>query len=194
MFVMKRLLLIFILTFSFQSWTKADDIRDFEIEGMSIGDSALDFFSKNQINKNSMNYYKNKKFTPVQNDNLSFFKIYDAVDFNFISSDNKYLFHGIAGVIFTNTITDCIDKQNTIKNELASIFPNAVRTNRDKVFNDNYWKGTRNIQFSFFLDNNAGSASVHCYDYSEEHGGQDHLSVNLKTKKFNDFLTNEAYK
>ena len=44
---MKRLLLILILTFSFQSWTKADDIRDFEIEGMSIGDSALDFFSKN---------------------------------------------------------------------------------------------------------------------------------------------------
>ena len=43
---MKRLLLIFILTFSFQSWTKADDIRDFEIEGISVGDSALDYFTK----------------------------------------------------------------------------------------------------------------------------------------------------
>ena len=41
---MKRLLLILILTFSFQSWTKADDISDFEIEGMSIGDSLLDFY------------------------------------------------------------------------------------------------------------------------------------------------------
>ena len=47
---MKRLLLILILTFSFQSLTKADDIRDFEIEGMSIGDSLLDYFS--EINKN----------------------------------------------------------------------------------------------------------------------------------------------
>ena len=45
-----RLLLILILTFSFQSLTKADDIRDFEIEGMSIGDSALDYFTKNEIN------------------------------------------------------------------------------------------------------------------------------------------------
>ena len=43
---MKRLLLILILTFSFQSLAKADDIRDFEIEGMSIGDSVLDFFTK----------------------------------------------------------------------------------------------------------------------------------------------------
>ena len=48
---MKRLLLILILTFSFQSLTKADDIRDFEIEGMSIGDSALDYFSNNEIKK-----------------------------------------------------------------------------------------------------------------------------------------------
>ena len=47
---MKRLILILIITLSFQSWTIADDIRDFEIEGMSIGDSALDFFSKSELN------------------------------------------------------------------------------------------------------------------------------------------------
>jgi len=44
-FIMKRLLLILILIFSFQSLTKADDIRDFEIEGISVGDSLLDYFS-----------------------------------------------------------------------------------------------------------------------------------------------------
>jgi hypothetical protein len=54
---MKRLLLILILTFSFQTLTKADDIRDFEIEGMSIGDSALDFFSEEDIKNNKqLNY------------------------------------------------------------------------------------------------------------------------------------------
>ena len=46
---MRNFLLIFILTFSFQSLSKADDIRDFEIEGISIGDSALDHFSKKAI-------------------------------------------------------------------------------------------------------------------------------------------------
>ena len=48
---MKRLLLILILTFSFQSLTKADDIRDFEIEGMSVGDSLLDFLLKKKLMK-----------------------------------------------------------------------------------------------------------------------------------------------
>ena len=47
--VMKIFLSILILIISFQSLTKADDIRDFEIEGISIGDSLLSFGSKDQI-------------------------------------------------------------------------------------------------------------------------------------------------
>ena len=42
---MKRLLLVLILTLSFYSLTKANDISDFEIEGISINISALDFMS-----------------------------------------------------------------------------------------------------------------------------------------------------
>ena len=37
---------VLVLIFGFQSWTKADDIRDFEIEGISIGDSLLDYKKK----------------------------------------------------------------------------------------------------------------------------------------------------
>ena len=48
---MRFFLISLILIFSFQSWTKADDIRDFEIEGMSIGDSLLDYFSKKKIDQ-----------------------------------------------------------------------------------------------------------------------------------------------
>ena len=51
----KGFLLILILTLCFQSFAKADDIRDFQIEGMSIGDSALDFFSKSEIKKMNKN-------------------------------------------------------------------------------------------------------------------------------------------
>ena len=44
-------IIIIIITFiiNLQPLTKADDIRDFEIEGMSLGDSALNFFPKNEI-------------------------------------------------------------------------------------------------------------------------------------------------
>ena len=67
---MKKLILILVLTLSLQSWTKADDIRDFEIEGMSIGDSLLDYMSEkeilNQIELNKdVHYYLSDKFTQV---------------------------------------------------------------------------------------------------------------------------------
>ena len=71
-------------------------------------------------------------------------------------------------------------------------FPNAKKTERDKTNNDSHWQGSRNRQITFWLD--TGIASVHCNDYSKEHGGQDHLAVNLRTNKSNDFLVNEAYK
>ena len=62
---MNRLILILILTLSLQSWTKADDISEFEIEGMSIGDSALDFFSESEIKK----YIDNKELISYPSSN-----------------------------------------------------------------------------------------------------------------------------
>ena len=84
---MKRLLLILILTLSIQSWTKADDIRDFQIEGMSIRDSALDYFSKSKIIKGKQNYYKNKKVSvswiPTDSEQ------YTGVQFHWWKKDNQ---------------------------------------------------------------------------------------------------------
>ena len=66
---MKKLLLILILTFSFQSWAKADDIKDFEIEGMSVGDSLLDYFSeseiKEKINSKTTYRYAGNKYVSI---------------------------------------------------------------------------------------------------------------------------------
>ena len=64
MLFMKRLLLILILTFSFQTLTKADDIRDFEIQGLTLGDSLLEMYSKKEIKeflKTSSNFYPSSK-------------------------------------------------------------------------------------------------------------------------------------
>ena len=49
---MRVFLSILILIFSLQSLTYAEDIRDFQIEGMSVGDSLLDYMSIKNINDN----------------------------------------------------------------------------------------------------------------------------------------------
>ena len=45
---MKRLIFILFI-FSFATITLAEDVKDFEIEGISIGDSLLDYFTKKEI-------------------------------------------------------------------------------------------------------------------------------------------------
>ena len=45
---------LFLILFSFSAPTFADDIRDFQIEGMSIGDSLLDYFSEEKIIKQTI--------------------------------------------------------------------------------------------------------------------------------------------
>ena len=103
---MKRLLLVLILSFSFQSFTKADDIRDFEIEGMSIGDSALDFFSKSVLEKNKeLEWYDTKVFTPIAELKLSDSKTYTSFQIAVKTKDKKYKIESVGGFIFYK---DCL--------------------------------------------------------------------------------------
>ena len=66
---MKTLISVLILIFSLQSWTKADDISDFEIEGISIEESALNYFDINQLEKAKKEsysyYYPENKFVKI---------------------------------------------------------------------------------------------------------------------------------
>ena len=110
---MKAILIFLILIISLQSWTKADDISDFEIEGISIGDSVLDFFSEDEIKKNTWDYFKNKEFTPLQFDAPNFAKIYDAIDIQYKTNDSKFTIFGLSGIIFysdKDKINECYKK------------------------------------------------------------------------------------
>ena len=111
---MKKLFLVLILILSLHSWTKADDISNLQIEGMSIGDSALDYFNISHIKSNTWDY-PNKKFKRVQNDKMPFFKTYDAVDFNYKTKDKKYIIQNISGILFFNkNFKDCFKKMDKV--------------------------------------------------------------------------------
>ena len=98
--IMRTFLITIILFFNVQTWTKAEDIRDYEIEGISVGESVLKYFSLNEIEQNKWDYFKNKEFTPLQFDNPSFAKVYDAIDIQYKTNDKDYKIAGLSGIIF----------------------------------------------------------------------------------------------
>ena len=61
----KRFLIILILIFNLSNFSFADDIRDFQIEGMSVGDSALDYFSEEEINSGFRLNYEESDFYKI---------------------------------------------------------------------------------------------------------------------------------
>ena len=109
---MKRLLLILILTLSFQTLTKADDIRDFQIEEMGIGDSLMNFVNKNEINdKMITNYPGSKKFSRFYKK----FSQYAHVQFHFKTEDKNFIVQGIEGVnYFKNNLANCLKEQKLL--------------------------------------------------------------------------------
>jgi hypothetical protein len=192
---MRIYLTVLILIFSLQSLTKANDIRDFEIEGMSIGDSLLDYFSESEIKKNSQPYYKNKKYTPVEINRHKKFKTYYAVDISFLTNDPKYKITSIKGVIdYRNKdMKQCKKELAKIANEISSLFVNFEKTKikTSKHIADPSGK-SKHTDIAFYSPKKE-IVSVFCTDYSVESGWMDHLGIEIKTKKFNNFLS-IAYK
>jgi len=188
---MKKLLTILILIFTFQTPSQADDIRDYKIEGISIGDSALDYFSEKDIKKNSKkNQYKKKDFTHVENNNYPFFKTYYAVDINFKTGDPEYIIQGLSGIIdYRNkSMVKCKKQLKKIFNEISVLFPKFKKaTIRTLPMPDDPSGKSTDTWAGFFSDQ--FSITIGCLDYSDERlDKMDHLDVTIRTTEFNDFL------
>jgi hypothetical protein len=189
---MKRLLLILILTFSFQSLTKADDIRDFEIEGMSIGDSALDYFTNAEIKNGKRNYYKSNKFTDSELE-LPQFKEFQTVHINYRTKDKKYEIYAVEGtILYKDNIEDCYQKKDEIVKEISKIFNNS-KPKDTGTKKHSYDKSGKSSTTDVWFYLKTGRITVSCYDWSVEMKYVDHLRIRILSKEFMNFLNNEAY-
>ena len=193
---------LFLILFSFQISSWADDIRDFQIEGMSLGDSALDHFSENEIKNNTMtNYYKNMKnfpFVAIEIYQHPSFKNYSGVQFHVKKNDKKYKIYSISGYDFyDNDIKGCYEKQNEIDKELSVLFKDAERRIEEyKAKPDKSGKSI--IKQIYYTFESGDGALISCYDWSkkmtEENKWLDNLDVSLDTKEFQDaFIIEDPY-
>ena len=193
---MKRLLLILVLTFSFQAFTKADDIKDFEIEGMSIGDSLLDYYSKKDIIKSHQKsqYPSSNKYIIV-NLFLENYEKYSWVQIDYAKNDNKFTIGSIAGTQEID-IKKCYNLQEEISLTFSKIFSDADKqvNSKKKVFDKTGKSKTKTIQY--FLEN-GDVVQISCDDWSDEitakHNFPDVLMVTLASSKYFEFMLKEAF-
>ena len=198
MTLMKKLsAYLFLILFSFLAPSFADDISDFQIEGMSVGDSLLDYFSKKEIKDNiNINYYANNKYTSVEFFELPSFEIYDSVELNYKTDDKKYIIVSVAGVLFCEkNIEKCNKKQKEIGLELSNMFENTKKDVRKNKHNADKSGKSTTSQINFWLKSGE-IVSIELIDWSEkitnENGWTDNVSVILYTPDFAQWLINDS--
>ena len=198
---MNKILLILILSLNFQSWAKADDIRDFEIEGISIGDSLLDYYTKEQIKKFAKVTYPSSNIfigfeTEVTSENIKF-KQYDAMTFHVKSNDNNFEIFSIKGMLdYPNKAEECSDKKREITNKIKSNLNYEDLQSYEGFFGKKFGES---IAYITDIDLLGGDAiRVWCTTWDKENKDSknwiDTLNVSAGSKPFFDFLNNEAYK
>ena len=192
---MRIILSLLIIIFSLQSLTKADDIKSITIEGIAIGDSALDYFSEKEIKQNVHDHYKNKMFIPVQMNEYSFFKTYDAVDFDYKAGDKNYIIQGLFGVLFFDDINKCETQLDNIVNDISSMLTDAHDIQKSKLIHDIDPSGKSYIIEKQWIFQNGDRILVQCYNMNKELGYENiNLTVSIRTKEFHNFLRKIAYK
>ena len=129
-FIMKTFLIFLILIFCFQFWAKADDIRDFQIEGMSIGDSSLTFSEDELSNARKINYPNSKNFYEILLENLLIIMILLKSQ---LKKMMKYTVYAITGSIsFTGEEDKCLTKKEIDQN-FMNILP-SLKNNYKHVY------------------------------------------------------------
>jgi hypothetical protein len=188
---MKKFLLILILTFSFQPLTKADDIRDFQIEGISIGDSLLDFININEIKKAEENssFYPDKKYIVIFLNQES--DLYDEIEITYKTKDRNYIIASINGIVlYSDNFNKCKKDKIKIVDEFKSTFKDANFKESEEPHSHDL---NSFVDKSDFYLKTGGLARVVCTDWSEEmftaNGWEDNMKISTMGEKFNIYLS-----
>ena len=189
-------ILLLILIIGFNSIARADKIKDLEIEGISIGDNLLDFFSEEEIIKESSSsklydYLKEpKKFTTVEFVYHPKLVTYESIQVIYKNISGDYIVYAIIGKIyFKDNIEDCYPLRDKIIKEIELDLdinfnePKITRHPSDKN------KISKVSQSSFWL-NNDDVIIAECYDWSEEMKYYDNLKINMFSNEANLWITN----
>ena len=199
-YIFKKIFFSLIIILSLQSLTIADDIQDLEIEGMSVGDSLLNYMSEIEIKKeievtkSHYSYLEDPlRFREVYFfSNNNNFNTYKTVSVMFKNNDNKYKIAFIRGMKdYVENLQGCISKRSEISEEIETIIPKYSKDFREgKSRLDKSGKSTTNNIYYIF--NSGDGIILACNNWEEKlrkkNNWTEGLSVVLRTNEVGSWL------
>ena len=183
---MKKLLAIFILCLCFTTSSQADDIRDFQIEGINIGDSLLDFFSLNQLkdlanHRSTFSYHNSKakiirthRDEPARKGEMKS-STYDFVGIT-VFDEVDYEIIGIQGYLRFENIDDC----NKERLKVEKAIENTLNKKPEREIKKHAYDKISLSYNSWFFFDIKGHININCTDWHKKTKEQKNWKPNLK--------------
>ena len=197
---MKKLLVILVMSLFLITPSQADDIKDFQIEGLSIGDSLLDIMSVSEIKQNIIPYQKGKKKYYVVGMNSTLrSKTYFSVEAYVKTGDTKYIVRTLGAFLNTSGLNDCLSKKQDIINDIRPLFPDVMFFEDTHPHAFDKTKKSKQYSSAFLLRGNVLSdhIRVECVIWSKKmkkkHNFKNNLVVLAMKREIADWI-NGGYK
>jgi hypothetical protein len=194
-FIMKKFILIILLIKFISISSHAEDIKNFEIEGMSIGDNLLNYFTKNQleefVNHSSTFHYPDGKTKIVRThskeplrQSIKKSSTYDFAGVSFKdpgwikrkdSDERDYKIIGIQGYISFEEVNDCNKERLKIEKDIENVLNIKPKRETKKHAYDK----TSQSFTSWFNFSTNDSISINCTDWQKKFNWNPNLKVSI---------------
>ena len=169
-------------------------MRDFQIEGMSIGDSALDYFSEAQLEDNEQNWW-NYSYKEYSTSLLPGKGIYHWFQISYKSDDDNFIIEALTGglekINYDNK--ECNKKLDAAALDISELFEN-IKQGRKQLYKivydpreiyhaaDELGKSiVTSISFNFL---NEGEIILACYNMDKETNQKDSFKTSVRSLAF----------
>ena len=126
----KNNLIFFLLIWIFasQNLSLADNIRYFQIEGMKIGDSALDYFSQSQLEDNEQGWH-NYSYKEYSTSFMPGKGIYNWFLVSYKNDDNNFTIEALAAGFEKSNYDnkECNNKLDAVALNISDLFKNTAQ-------------------------------------------------------------------
>jgi len=171
---MKKIFAIVFLVLLLSTSAQTESIKDFKIEKISIGDSALDYFTISQLEDNVLDWY-NYSYKDFSTSLVPGKGIYDWFKVSYRSDDDDFIIEGLVGIIVKKNYEDikCNRQLDEVALSISRLYKNIIQKkkkqdkvtyNPRKVFQETNQSGKSKVTSISFDFKDEGKIILLCYD------------------------------
>ena len=175
---MRKILVIVVLFLLMNTSAYTDDIKDFHIENISIGDSALDYFTESQLDNSELDWF-NYSYKEYSTSLLPGKGIYDWFKITYKNEDYNYIIEGLVGIVVKKKYEEdkCNKQLDSTAFDLSKLFKNTKPEEKksykvvyepSKIFQKPNLSGKSKLTIISFDFKQQGKIILSCYDMDKE--------------------------